>query len=76
MYELLAWTSRGGTTMSRRCSKQYDAENLVMNFIALLLVLPFIGVYFLCRPEREKKVLGGVLFGIGLAIWLVMSCGS
>ena len=62
--------------MARRCSKKNDAEDLVMNIIVLLLVLPFIGVYFLCRPEREKKVLGGVLFGIGLVIWLAMSCGS
>ena len=62
--------------MARRSSKQYDAENLVMNFIALLLVLPFVGVYFLCRPEREKKALGGVLFGIGVVIWIAMSCTS
>ena len=62
--------------MARRCSKQNDAENLVMNFIALLLVLPFIGVYFLCRPEREKKILGGVLLGIGVVVWIAMGCVS
>ena len=57
--------------MARRC-KRNDAEDLVMNFIVLLLVLPFIGAYLMCRPEREKKILGGVLFGIGLVVWIAM----
>ena len=58
--------------MARRCSKRNDAEDLVMNFTVLLLVLPFIGAYLMCRPEREKKILGGVLFGIGLVVWISM----
>ena len=58
--------------MARRCSKKNDAEDLVMNFIVLLLVLPFIGAYLLCRPEREKRILGGMLFGIGVVIWISM----
>ena len=58
--------------MARRCRKQNDAEDLAMNFIVLLLVLPFIGAYLLCRPEQEKKILGSVLFGIGVVIWIAM----
>ena len=59
--------------MARRCSKRNDAEDLVMNFIVLLLVLPFIGAYFLGKKEPEKKMLGGVLLITGIVIWAAMS---
>lgn len=62
--------------MARRCGKKNDAESLVINFIVLLLALPFIGAYLLCRPEQEKKILGGVLFVIGLVVWVAMGCGT
>ena len=58
--------------MARRYSKKNDAEDLAINFIVLLLVLPFIGAYLLCRPEQEKTIFGGVLFVIGVVIWIAM----
>ena len=57
--------------MARR-NKQSDAEELAINFIILLMLLPFAGIYFLGKNEPEKKLLGGVLLGIGLLAWMAM----
>ena len=61
--------------MARR-SKQSSGEELAVNFIVLLLMLPIIGLFMVGSKDPTKKTVGGVLMVIGLVIWLVMSCGS
>ena len=61
--------------MARR-SKQSAGEELAVNFIVLLLVLPIIGLFMVGSKAPTKKTIGGVLLVVGLIIWLAMGCGS
>ena len=61
--------------MARR-SKQSSGEELAVNFIVLLLMLPIIGLFMVGSKDPTKKTVGGVLMVIGLVIWLAMGCGS
>ncbi len=62
--------------MARRCSKKNDAEDLVMNFIVFLLMLPLIGLFLVGSKDPTKKTIGTVLLVVGLVVWLMMSCGG
>ena len=60
--------------MSRRSKSSPDpAEDLIVKFIILILALPFVGIYLMCRQEPDKKILGGVLLAVGIVIWIAMS---
>ena len=67
--------SGGGITVARR-SKQSAGEELAVNFIVMLLMLPIIGLFMVGSKDPTKKAIGGVLMVIGLIIWLAMGCGS
>lgn len=45
-------------------------EILRMIFLAVF-ALPFLGGYYLLDEDMEKKVIGGILCVIGLAIWFL-----
>lgn len=57
--------------MARR-SKQSSGEELAVNFIVLLLMLPIIGMFMVGSKDPTKKTIGGVLMVIGLVIWVAM----
>ena len=57
--------------MARR-SKQSSGEELAVNFIVLLLMLPIIGLFMVGSKDPTKKTIGGVLMVIGLVIWVAM----
>ena len=57
--------------MARR-SKQSAGEELAVNFIVLLLMLPIIGLFMVGSKDPTKKTIGGVLMVIGLVIWVAM----
>jgi hypothetical protein len=67
--------SGGGIAVARR-SKQSSGEELAINFIVMLLMLPIIGLFMVGSKDPAKKTIGGVLLVVGLIIWLVMGCGS
>ena len=57
--------------MARR-SKQSAGEELAVNFIVMLLILPIIGLFMVGSKDPTKKTIGGVLMVVGLIIWLAM----
>ncbi len=59
--------------MARRNCKKSAGDELAMNLIVFLLMLPLIGLFLVGSKEPAKKTVGGVLLVIGLVIWLAMS---
>ena len=59
--------------MARKHSKQNDAEDLVMNFIVFLLMLPIYGLLLIGSKDPTKETLGTVLLVVGVIIWFAMS---
>lgn len=57
--------------MARR-KKQSAGEELAVNFIVLILLLPVIGMFMLGSEDPNKKIFGGVLLVVGLFIWITM----
>ena len=57
--------------MARRCKKS-AGEEVAVNFIILILLLPVIGAFMLGSDDPNKKTFGGVLLVIGLIIWIAM----
>lgn len=57
--------------MSRR--KRHDDDMAIGCVVYLLLaifLMPFVGIYFLCKPEQDAKILGGVLLVLGAVLWI------
>lgn len=61
--------------MARR-SKNSAGDELAMNLIVMLLMLPIYGLFLIGSKDPSKKAVGTVLLAVGLVIWLMMSCGS
>lgn len=61
--------------MARRV-KQSAGEELAVNFIVLLLMLPIIGLFMIGSKDPTKKTVGGVLLVVGLVVWIAMGAGS
>lgn len=58
--------------MARRNCKKSGGEELAMNFIVMLLMLPVFGLFLLGSKDPTKKTIGGVLLAIGIVIWACM----
>ena len=61
--------------MARRTCKKSAGDELAMNFLVLLLMLPIFGVALIGSKDPTKKTIGTVLLVIGLVIWIAMGCG-
>ncbi len=50
--------------------KNRIADAFTVLFLAVF-AMPFYGGYMLLDEERENKILGGILFVVGIVIWLL-----
>ena len=57
--------------MSKKNDNSSGNGAIALALIALLL-LPFVGVYFLTRKEPEKKILGGVILISFVIVLLIL----
>ena len=58
-----------------RKHKHSAGDELAVNFIVALLMMPLFGLLLLGSDEPHKKTTGMVLLVIGLIIWCIMSAG-
>ena len=58
--------------MNRRKSDDDRILFWIVTIIFIGVSLPFIGISFLRKPEKDKKILGGLMLAAGLLFWLFL----
>lgn len=51
--------------------KTYGIMEIMMVIFFAVFAMPFMGGYLMLDHDRETKVIGGILFAIGLVIWFL-----
>ena len=54
-----------------RREKSYGIMEILKVVFLAVFALPFMGGYLMLDKEMETKVIGGILFAIGLVIWFL-----
>lgn len=49
--------------------KESSIVQILMMIFVAVFALPFLGGYYMLERKMEKKVIGGILCVLGLAIW-------
>ena len=49
----------------------YKITGILRMIFLAVFALPFLGGYYLLDEDMEKKVIGGILCIVGLAIWFL-----
>ncbi len=57
--------------MKMKREKGYGIMEYMMVIFFAVFALPFVGGYLMLDRDRETKVIGGILFVIGLVIWFL-----
>ncbi len=61
--------------MARRYCRRGSSDGSVLITLAIIAIvaLPVIGMYKIFRGDKDDKLLGTVLMGIGLTIWIAIA---
>lgn len=62
-------TNKGDMKMKHE--KSYGIMEIILVIFFAVFALPFVGGYLMLDSDRETKVMGGILFVIGLVIWFL-----
>lgn len=54
-----------------KSEKSYGVMDILKVVFLAIFALPFMGGYLMLDREMETKVIGGILFIIGLVIWFL-----
>lgn len=57
--------------MKMKREKSYGIMEIMRVIFFAVFALPFVGGYLMLERDRETKVIGGVLFAMGLVIWFL-----
>ena len=59
-----------------RRSNDDAAIGFVAFLIAIVILMPFAGIYFLSKPDPNKKLGGAVLLVLGIIFWIIFGLNS
>ena len=56
--------------MARRRRSDEDATlGCLVYMLLIIFLMPIVGIYFLCKPSPNAKIVGAVLLIVGLFLW-------
>lgn len=65
----------GRSIMARRRNGDATMGCIVYAVLGLIL-MPLIGLFFVCSKDTEKKTWGWILLILGIILWIVFGVGS
>lgn len=62
--------------MTNKRKDDEAALGCVVYAIIGMLLMPIVGLFFVCSKDSEKKLLGWILLVVGVVLWIIVGIGS